>query len=144
MPNDQQYLTAAEAVVPGPVVACGPCTRTKGLSALALGQVSGAAGAIQRHRGKRAAQGLPDMFLLAVTSDRLYALSQPKVRWSRTPKATGVLLELDRATAVVATAPARFGTKVTITGAGLEGSLELQTAGRADALLDALAGTVRA
>lgn len=84
------------------------------------------------------------MFLLAVTSDRLCALSQPKVRWSRTPRASGVLLELDRATAVVATAPARFGTRITITGAGLEGSLELQTAGRADARLDALAGTVRA
>ncbi len=78
----ERYDKAATEFLGQPVLACVQGTRTKGWSSLALGQISGAAGMVQQMRGKKAAAGLPQMFLVAVTADRLHVLGMPKMNWN--------------------------------------------------------------
>ncbi len=139
MPKSEQYDNAAAAFVAEPVLACAPCTRALALSSLALSQVAGAAGIVQSMRGRRQAGGLPQSFLVAVTADAIHFLAQPKVRWSATPKASGVISSLPRAGTAIAITPSALGDRVELTPEG-ESAIAFQAVrGAAGArLLDAL------
>jgi hypothetical protein len=127
----EQYAAAASEVLGEPVEACAPATRVLGLSALALGQVSGAAGLVQRARGRQKSGGLPEAFLVAVAGGRLVLLAQPKVRWNPKPKATEVLRAYDLATTRLRSEANTMGSRLSIEPAEGE-AVEIQvTRGKA-------------
>lgn len=127
LPKPKDYDDAARDLLGEDVRACAPCSRTRGLSALALSQVSGAAGIAQAMRGKKKAGDLPQMFLAAVTDGHLHLLAQPKVRWNPKPKATAVLVSFPLAATNLTTSKAVGGIKLTIAAHG--STIEIQTAG---------------
>lgn len=92
----QRWDAAAAQFLHTDVSACAQGTRTRGWSSMALGQLSGAAGLVQHMRAKKKAGGLPQMFLVAVTRDRLHVLAMPKLNWKVTePRATKELASWD-------------------------------------------------
>ncbi len=123
----ERWDRAAADFLNEPVYACAQGTRTKGWSSLALGQLSGAAGMVQAMRGKKKAGGLPQMFLVAVTADKLYVLGMPKANWNPSNvKATKELAVWNLADITVSTEDVFNGIKL-IVDAPAEGEhVELQ------------------
>lgn len=123
----ERYDKAARDFLGTDVTACVQGTRTRGWSSMALGQLSGAAGMIQQLRGKKAAGGLPQMFLVAATPERLHVLAMPKMNWKVTePRATKELAVWDLAAISVATEPVFQGIKLTIDAPAEGEHVELQ------------------
>lgn len=88
--------------------------RTGGFGELALSFVSGAAWLYARMKSKQRAGGLPQMFLVAVTEQRVYALSLPRSSTGLKPRATGELARWERAAIEVTSEPVTMGTKFTL------------------------------
>ncbi len=88
--------------------------RTGGWTSMGLDAVSGLAGIASRMASKRRAAGLPQLFLLAVTEERIYALALPKMSSGRAPRAVRELARWERAAVTVAAAPVMLGTKIVI------------------------------
>ncbi len=110
-----------------PVHACAQGTRTKGWSSLALGQLSGAAGMVQSMRGKKQAGGLPQIFFVAATADKLYVLGIPKLGWNyKNPRMTKELAVWDLDDITLATEPVFNGIKLSIDAPAEGEHVELQ------------------
>jgi hypothetical protein len=110
-----------------PVYACAQGTRTKGWSSMALGQLSGAAGMVQAMRGKKKAGGLPQIFFVAATADKLYVLGIPKIGWNyRNPRATKELAVWNLTDITVQTEPVFNGIKMIIDAPADGEHVELQ------------------
>jgi hypothetical protein len=98
-----------------PVYACAQGTRTRGWSSMALSHISPAAGMVQMMRGKKKAAGLPQLFLVAATADKLYVLGLPKANMNPTKvKAKKELAVWDLADITVTTEPVFQGVKMII------------------------------
>lgn len=95
------------------VLAAVQVTRTGGWAAMGAGQVSGLAGMVMGRRNKQRAGGLPQLFMLAVTEDRVYALGLKKIG-ARTPKCVTELARWDRAGLTVTSEPVFMGTKLVL------------------------------
>jgi hypothetical protein len=78
----QKWDQAAADFLGEPVYACAQGTRTRGWSSMGLGYISPAAGMVQMMRGKKKALGLPQLFLVAATADKLYVLAMPKANFN--------------------------------------------------------------
>lgn len=100
--------------------------RAGGLGELALSFVSGAAWLYSRMKSKQRAGGLPQMFLVAVTEQRVYALSLPRSSSGLKPRATGELARWERAAIEVVTEPVAMGTKFTLVSAAEGERVEFQ------------------
>jgi hypothetical protein len=80
----QKWDQAAADFLGEPVYACAQGPRTRGWSSMALSHISPAAGMVQMMRGKKKAAGLPQLFLVAATADKLYILGVPKANMNPT------------------------------------------------------------
>ena len=110
-----------------PVHACAQGTRTRSWSSMALMQVSGAAGMVQMMRGKKKAAGLPQLFLVAVTADKLHILALPKMNWNvKSPKATKELAVWNLSDITLSTASAFSAIKLIIDAPAEGEHVELQ------------------
>ncbi len=109
-----------------PVLACVQVARTGGWQALALSQVSGGAGLWALLRGKKKAGGLPQMFLVAVTEERIYALALPKSSTGLKPRAVRELARWDRDGVEVSGEPVFGGTKIVIASPSEDERVECQ------------------
>ena len=69
----RQWRESVQGKVSEPVLAVGIFNRRGSWGAVGLGYLSGAASLLQWGRTKRRAPGLPDKFLLAVTSTKVHA-----------------------------------------------------------------------
>ena len=96
------------------VLAAVQVSRTGGWTALGLGAVSGLGAMAALMRGKQKAGGLPQMFVLAVTPERIYALGLPKVSSGLKPRVTRELARWERDEVVVSGEPVLMGTKIVI------------------------------
>ena len=70
---ERKYRDAMQPLVDEPVLAGGVFYRTGGWTAMAVGPFSGLAAIISRSIGRRRTGGLPNQFLLAVTTTRVHA-----------------------------------------------------------------------
>jgi len=123
----KKWDQAAADVLGQPVAACAQGTRTLGWSSMALGQLSGAAGMVQMFRGKKKAAGLPQMFLVAVTADKLHVLAMPKMNWNvKNPRATKELAVWNLADITLATETVFNGIKLVIDAPAENEHVELQ------------------
>jgi hypothetical protein len=123
----ERWDQAAADFLGRPVAACAQGTRTMGWSSLALGQLSGAAGMVQAFRGKRKAAGLPQIFLVAVTTDTLHVLAMPKMNWNvKAPKAVKELAVWQLAEITVAAEPVFNGIKLVIDAPAEDEHVEIQ------------------
>jgi hypothetical protein len=107
-----KYDAAATEFLGEPVTAACQFTRTGGWAQVGLAQVSGLAEMVQGMRNKKAASGLPQRFMLAVTAQRLYALGMP--RSSSKVKVTKELGRWELTDITVSTQSVFQGTKLTI------------------------------
>ncbi len=121
---------AMEFLTDDHVIAATSCTRTGGWQSMGVGAVSPLLGSVLRHRSKKAAGKLPQMFLLAVTDTDVVALKMPASSLGKSPRATGELLRIPREGLRVLSEPVFMGTKIvlmrgddTIAVQGAEGEL---------------------
>lgn len=114
--------------------------RTGGFATLALGAVSGAAGLFSMMRAKQKAGGLPQMWLLAVTERRIYALALPKSSSGLKPRAVAELARWERGAVTVDVEPVAMGVTFTIHSPGEEERVACQ--GPAGALSDRVAAAL--
>ena len=117
----QTYLGDDEVVLAAVQVG-----RAGGLGQLALSAVSGAAWLYSRMKAKQRAGGLPQIFLIAVTEQRVYALSLPRSSTGLKPRATGELARWERDAIEVVTEPVAMGTKFTLLSPGEHERIEFQ------------------
>lgn len=123
----QKWDQAAADFLGEPVYACAQGTRTRGWSSFALGKISPAAGLVQQMRGKKKAGGLPQLFLVAATADKLYVLGLPKTNWNyKKVKATKELAVWNLADITVETEPAFNAIKLSIDAPAAGEHVELQ------------------
>ena len=107
----RKYDTAATQFLDEPVLAAVQMTRTGGYAAMGASAISGGAAMALLFRGKKKAGGLPQLFIVAVTDERVYALA---MRGSFNPRATKVLAEWEREAIEVSTEEVFNGTKLVI------------------------------
>ena len=108
----EKYDAAAQkALGDERVLAAVQCGRASGTRTMLLGQVSGLAGILSMVDQKQKAAGLPQLFFLAVTEERLVVLANKS---SVKPKAGKVLMAFDRDDVSVTTGKAPAGTKIVI------------------------------
>lgn len=117
----QEFLGEEERVLAAVQVG-----RTGGFGTLALGAVSGAAALFSMMRSKQRAGGLPQMWLLAVTERRVYALALPKAGSGMKPRAVKELARWERDAVTVAGEPVAMGVKFTICSPGEDERVECQ------------------
>jgi hypothetical protein len=111
----ERYDTAAQDFLGEErVLAAVQMTRTGGYAAMAAGAFSGLGAIALFLRGKKKAGGLPQMFLLAVTEERIYALG---TRGSFNMRATKELARWERDAVAISSEGVFNGTKVVITEA---------------------------
>lgn len=124
----EKYDSAAQAFLGDDevVLAAVQVGRAGGLGELALSAVSGAAWLVARMKSKQRAGGLPQMFLVAVTEQRVYALSLPRSSTGLKPRATGELARWERDAIEVTSEPVTMGTKFTLVSAGEGERVEFQ------------------
>jgi len=117
--NTDSYIekyraTCQDALGDERVIAAVQCGRAGGAKTLLLSQVSGLAGILSMVDQKKKAAGLPQLFFLVVTEDRLVVL---KAKSSVSPKAGKELMSFARGDVRVSTGKAPLGTKIVIDAA---------------------------
>ena len=98
--------------------------RAGGWWTLILAQFWGLGALISMHKQKQRAARLPQMFLVAVTEERIYALALPKMSTGLKPRVVKELRRWDRDDVTVTADPVFAGTKITV--AGPDGTMECQ------------------
>lgn len=138
----EKYDAAAQAFLGDDerVLAAVQVGRTGGFATLALSAVSGAAGLFSMMRAKQRGGGLPQMWLLAVTERRIYALALPKSSSGLKPRVVGELARWERDAVTVDVAPAAMGVTFTIHSPGEQERVACQ--GPAGALGDRVAAVL--
>ena len=109
-----KYDAAATDFLGEPVVAACQFTRTGGFTEVGLAQISGLGSMISGMTNKKKAGGLPQLFLLAVTEQRLYALGLPRSSSGMKVRVTKELGRWELADITVATSGVLGGTKLVI------------------------------
>jgi len=111
----QKYDAAAQEFLGEErVLAAVQVGRAEGIGSVALAAISGLAWLYTRMKAKQRAGGLPQMFLIAVTERRVYALSLPRASSGLKPRATGELARWERDAITVTSEPVTMGTKFTL------------------------------
>ena len=105
----QDFLGGDEQVLAAVQVA-----RGGGWTALGLSQVSGLGAIAAMMRGKKRAGGLPQMFLLAVTEERVYALGLPKMSSGLSVRAVKELARWERSGVRVTSRSLAIGAEIVI------------------------------
>ena len=108
----EKYDAAAQqALGDERVLAAVQCGRASGMRTLLLSQVSGLGAILSMADQKKKAAGLPQLFFLAVTEDRLVVL---KAKSSVSPKAGKELMSFPREAVTATSSPVALGTKIVL------------------------------